>query len=326
VNVLIIGAGALGLLFGGYLSQSTSKITYVTRNNSQAKMLNDKGVVFYPLQGEATTFRPAAFSFDQDIGHIDNRSSIEDYHVMKVRLVIVTVKQTNLDKVLPWIRMNVGESVPLLFLMNGMGHHELAHQQLPHNHIYFGTTQSGATRLSPNEVEERGRSITKIGSMWKQACHPSLLNLMDKLDKKGIHLQWSEEIEVEMWRKCVINSCINPLTALFQVKNGTLIEDPALHTMMDMLYKEASMLIEEVIPQEAPKILRNGKAWEDIQEVCRITSENLSSMVQDIRHKRETEIESITGYLLSKAEEKVQMPTHSFVYQSIRFLQKQTKE
>jgi 2-dehydropantoate 2-reductase len=333
MRVLIIGAGSVGLLFGCYLRQMDITVTYVTRSKEQAEKINSSRVILHRLNGESTNLSAHAFSFEQskrwqETNEPCSRKSSKKF-ISDISTVFVTVKQTQLDPILPWIGQYVGENIPILFLMNGLGHQEKAKRSLPnHSHLYFGITQNGATKVALNEVAERGRSITKVGEIASSSDQPAssekiaFQSLVAQLNEQGIQTVWSEDIETEMLRKCMVNACINPLTALFQVANGSLITHPRLHNLMHQLYLELETLIKKARPKDAEKILKNGGLWQEIEHICRITSNNLSSMMQDIKVQRQTEIESITGYFLDQATlYDLEMPYHRFLYESVFILQ-----
>lgn len=330
LRVLIIGAGSIGLLFGSYLSQLRGNVTYITRSKEQAQIINSEGVRFHPIEGKPLHFTPQAFSIEG----LDQSFAEQLHPFLEVDLTLVTVKQTHLDQVLPFLKRHVPLGMPILFLMNGLGHVEKATKQLPQNPLYYAITQNGATRITPNKVEERGRGMTKLGQPHLPTTHPSnaegkpsLLPLIDQLidqsNQLGVRMSWSQEIEIELIRKCIVNACINPLTALFNVKNGHLLSEPRLHQWMHQLYKELVTLMNKTRTKDAEKILNNGELWQEIETICRNTSQNHSSMVQDIQHGRQTEIESITGYFLAQARQHdVQLPNHVFLNQAIHILQK----
>jgi 2-dehydropantoate 2-reductase len=336
MRVLIIGAGSVGLLFGCYLAQINMNVTFLTRGKEQADKINSSGVTLHQLNGERSNLDVRAIFFEHSKQHepessdpIVFESRMED--LSDISMVIVTVKQTQLATVLPWIGKYVGTQVPTLFLMNGMGHQEKVGHRLPqHSNLYFGITQNGATKIKLNEVAERGRSITKVGEIVPTSDKllreekREIQSLVDRLSAHGIQMVWSEDIETDMLRKCIVNACINPLTALFQVTNGSLITHSRLHTLMHKLYLELDELIKKARPKDVEKILKNGELWQEIENICRITSNNLSSMVQDIKDQRLTEIESITGYFLDQANiNDIEIPYHRFLYESVCFLQNQ---
>lgn len=324
MRVLIIGAGSIGLLFGSYFSHLQRNVTYITRSKAQSTLINTEGIKFHPIEGKMLQFTPKAYSIEEFENFTD-----QTHHVREIDFVLVTVKQTQLDEVLPVIKKHVPINKPLLFMMNGLGHVEKAMKHLPQHSLYFGITQNGAARMAPNEVEERGCGMTKIGQppllkpLSSHAEESLFLPLIDQCNQLGIRMSWSEEIEIELVRKCIVNACINPLTALFNVKNGHLLSEPRLHQWMLKLYNEIETLIKKTRTKDAEKILLNGELWQEIETICRNTSQNHSSMVQDIQHGRQTEIESITGYFLAQARlHDVMLPNHAFLYEAIHILQK----
>jgi 2-dehydropantoate 2-reductase len=324
MRVLIIGAGSIGLLFGSYLSQIQGNVTYITRSKDQSTFIKTEGVRFYPNEGEPLCFTSEAYS-------IDELEQLSEQHLqlLEIDFVLVTVKQTQLDEALPLLKEIVPMNKPLLFMMNGLGHVEKARKHLPQHSLYFGITQNGAARISPNAVEERGRGMTKIGHYQYLNPHSPdteenlFLPLIERCNQFGIRMSWSEEIEIELIRKCIVNACINPLTALFNVKNGHLLTEPRLHQWMHQLYVEIETLIKKTRAKDADKILLNGELWQEIETICRNTSQNHSSMVQDIQHGRKTEIEAINGYFLDQARKNdSKLSNHKFLYEAIYILQK----
>src|SRR5690606_32745065 len=100
-----------------------------------------------------------------------------------------------------------------------------------------------------------------------------------------------------------------------------------LNYLMGQLYSELIPLLEAVHKEDAQKILQNGRLWQDIEGVCRITSENRSSMLQDIQNNQLTEIEAVTGYFLKEARKyQLALPSHQFVYHALQFLQNRGEE
>jgi 2-dehydropantoate 2-reductase len=317
-HVLIVGAGAVGMLFGHYLTQVGIRVTFVTRGREQSGQIRDQGCILIDLKGCQHTIKPKTVAFEDETagtvaGHDD------------VAAVLVTVKQPQLPQVLDWLQASLADSIPVIFLMNGMGHLERVQDALP-NPVYYAITQCGATRRAGHLVEEKGRGVTRIGSAetgqtGEQDDRQRIAWLLQAFSAYGHALQWSSRIEVEMLRKCVINACINPLTALFQVQNGQLVHNPNLNVLMQYLYAELEALYAG--RQRMQKdVFQQGLLWEEIEKVCRITSQNQSSMLQDILNKRKTEIEAINGYFLSVAQQKaVSLPCHQFVFTAIKALE-----
>ena len=103
-------------------------------------------------------------------------------------------------------------------------------------------------------------------------------------------------------QKLVVNVCINPLTALLQVKNGELITNPFLSD------DGASIPGGRFLVKEEKEMV-----WEMVRHVCERTSHNTSSMLADVRANRQTEIGAIVGYVLEEAKKQQRsVPTLQF--------------
>ncbi|QZT33124.1 2-dehydropantoate 2-reductase [Caldalkalibacillus thermarum TA2.A1] len=313
MHVLVIGAGAMGILFAGYTWLAGHRhLTVLTRRLAQARAINDSGL-HLKLPGEKLLhLKPQAIAAEED----DKLESQPD-------LSLVTVKQTQLIPVLSWIRRNINADKPVVFIMNGLGHHDYIREALPHHRVFYGVTQCGATRIGDTKAEVRGTGVTAVGSLAGGTVDsaPSFSRWREDI-APYLDVCWTNRIEQTMWKKAVINACINPLTALFQVPNGKLADFPALTQLMKQLYDELQPLIQAVWGKETPSILEEGRLWEEIIGVCHRTADNHSSTWQDIRHGRRTEIEALNGYFVKKAAQyHIDLPAHRFVRQAILALE-----
>ena len=109
-------------------------------------------------------------------------------------------------------------------------------------------------------------------------------------------------------KKLVVNSIINPLTALYNCKNGELLGGSVVGSdTIDRLVHEAGVIIRALPGLQMDESLRDIfsderlRGW--VNEVATATAENTSSMLQDVRAGRKTEIDYINGHLVQQALE-----------------------
>ncbi len=118
----------------------------------------------------------------------------------------------------------------------------------------------------------------------------------------GFDMETTSRIGREIWAKAIINSAINPLTAIVGVRNGVILSNPELHSSAEDLIREGV---------EIAKAHGKDLTFEEMRErtfdVAKRTSRNRSSMLQDLQRKRRTEVDSINGAIAEKAAE-VGMP------------------
>lgn len=109
------------------------------------------------------------------------------------------------------------------------------------------------------------------------------------------NLQWAEDIRRPQWQKLVANAVINPLTALHDVPNGQIVDDPALRQQAAQICAEADAVL-QAINASWP-----GQSLENVLAVARATAGNTSSMRADRQRGAITEIDAINGWILKQA-------------------------
>ncbi len=215
-------------------------------------------------------------------------------------LTIVAVKSYDLDDVFD--RYDIRGKVMLI--QNGLSHISL---EKPGITKIYAVTTWGAKRESRGVVELTGRGYFRVGSESGKVD-------ISFLREAGINAEWVENIKEELYRKAAINAVINPLTALFGVKNGELVENKNLWS-----------LAKEVIGELDELFSRLGydlQIEKNVLETCKVTGGNVSSMLQDVRNGKKSEIDSITGEIISLGNKNgIRMRLNEFLYGSIKFLE-----
>lgn len=135
--------------------------------------------------------------------------------------------------------------------------------------------------------------------------------LANYLRKAGFDVRVVPSIHTARLRKLLANVCLNPVTAVFRVRNSDVLEMP-YRRFVEALAREAAA----VLRMPPPEAIRRVRA------VARATAGNRSSMLQDVLAGRRTEIEYLTGALLRLAHRRhVNVPTHAAFYQLIRIIE-----
>ncbi|MOA32778.1 putative 2-dehydropantoate 2-reductase [compost metagenome] len=123
-----------------------------------------------------------------------------------------------------------------------------------------------------------------------------------------------------IYHKLLINAVLNPLTALFDVKNGELPAHPTRMALMRALYEETALILKGAGMQ------LESDGWAQIIEVCERTSGNVSSMLSDVRAGRKTEIGAINGAVVRLAEQQqLKAPCNRAVMELVDALSKRSK-
>ncbi|AIF43854.1 2-dehydropantoate 2-reductase [Virgibacillus sp. SK37] len=288
MNIGIIGGGAIGLLLSGYLAEEHDITVYVRR--AEQKVLID-------LHGIRVTNK-----FERQHVQCKLIDQIKDQDC-----VFVCVKQFQLLEILPYVS-SLSNKVSLIFLQNGMSHIEkITNLSQP---MSIGITEHGAEKINDYTVKHTGVGVIKLAS-YNGISNRELQQLLSVFEQHDFPMVYRDNWSILLKEKLVLNAVINPLTALFQVKNSQVIQNEYIKILAKKLCEEACFVLS----------LNEVKQWSEVQRVAKATGENTSSMFKDIKEGRPTEIEAISGYLLKQCSNS-KIPYTAFVYHSIKALEK----
>ncbi|SRR6266542_1013322 len=276
-NILIVGTGALGGLFAARLAQAGYDVTVLGTWKEGLNAIRENGVRFVDSDGR---------KYQYDVHATDNpRECVETKHA----LVLVKAWQT--ERAAGQLKDCLAVDGLAVTLQNGLGNRETLIQSLGVGRVALGVTTTGATLLGAGVVKAGGEGAISIEQ--NQALGP----LEAALRSANFNVQIVDDALSLIWGKLVINSAINPLTALLRLKNGELLERPSAREMMGSLAGETAQVAfaENIkLPFDDPVAAA--------EEVARKTAANQSSMLQDVLRGAPTEIEAICGAVVKTAQ------------------------
>jgi 2-dehydropantoate 2-reductase len=224
--------------------------------------------------------------------------------VEEADVTIVAVKSYDL----PSVYRDPGLKGKVILIQNGLAHLDIERKGI--SKIYAVTTW-GARRISKGVAELTGTGYFRLGS-------DSVTLDLTFLRESGISAEWVLNIKEELYRKAAINAVINPITSLFGVKNGSVTKEKELWDVASVAIAELDDLFIKMGYR-----LEIGK---NVAETCNVTAENVSSMLQDLKTGRMTEIDSITGEILKLGEKfSMEMRVNRLLYDSVKYLQSRSK-
>ncbi|NVJ67032.1 MAG: peptide-methionine (R)-S-oxide reductase MsrB [Gammaproteobacteria bacterium] len=265
--ISILGAGAIGQLLAHKLTDASVDCQFIVKDESNY-------AASWHLQstdGELSQKIPYSKASEN--------SSLE--------LIAVCVKAPQLKAALDSIKHRISETTQLILLQNGMGHEVIAKQLVSEQNIFFASNTHGAFKASKQSIQYAGKGAIQFGALLKQDI-PAWFEHFKTAD---LNSQWQDDIESVLLRKLLVNACINPLTALYQCKNGELLNEHKKARLLALINENQNF---------ADKI---GLAFDSnlkdlVIKVIEQTADNYNSMYQDVNNHRETEIDAINGYLL----------------------------
>jgi 2-dehydropantoate 2-reductase len=199
-------------------------------------------------------------------------------------LALVLVKSWQTERAAHQLRECLAADGLALTIQNGLGNREILVEHLGASRVALGSTTTGATLLGPGLAKAGGEGTLSIEG------HDRLGPLQQALRRAGFRLDVVQDARALIWSKLVVNSAINPLTAILRVPNGQLLERPAAREMLHALALETA-----AVAQAEQIDLANSDPVQLVENVARGTAANHSSMFQDIQRGAPTEIDAICG-------------------------------
>jgi 2-dehydropantoate 2-reductase len=300
MKIVIMGAGAMGSLFGGQLSHS-EEVWLVDIRQEQVDAIRSAGVTIEE-QGEEKTAHVKATSDVTSIGKAD--------------LVIFFVKTYHTEKAASDASILQKEETVFLTLQNGLGNEEAICKRVDSRKVILGVTNHGATFLGPGRIRHAGWGKTYIGELDGKVT-PRVAQFAQVFTRAGIETEVSSNIQGVVWNKLFINVGINAVAALTGLKNGRLLDHPETLRLMEAL------VIEAVAVARKKGIPIEGNPIEKVKAVAEATGENRCSMGQDIDSRRKTEIDAINGAVVKEAERLgISVPYNQMITDLIKVLEK----
>ncbi|HEW9976987.1 TPA: 2-dehydropantoate 2-reductase [Shewanella algae] len=301
MQIGILGIGAIGQLLAQQLATAGLEPWLLPRANTPSLAEQGEKQV-YTLELGDQSLQTSFLCLAQDSSKLK-----------QLELLLVTVKAYQVEAALEPLLPKLHPNCRILLLHNGLGPHQSLAAKLNGRPLSLGTTSQGALKLSSNHIRQTGSGLTQIGDLigapMPEVMKTVLLNAIPGS-------QWSDTILEALWQKLAVNAVINPLTAIHRVNNGALAAPEFEGTICAILDELLQVAKQEGIA------LTFDTLHARVKEVIRLTAANYSSMYQDLKHGRKTEIDYINGYLQQRAEQYgLTLPINSELVAQIKALE-----
>lgn len=272
MKVVLIGAGAIGGLFGGLLYNSGHKVVFVEREHKIPR-LRDSGL---RLEMPDSSIISVKAEFRADLRGVSD-----------VDLCVVTVKAYDTKSAVTHV-VSANLNCPVVLLQNGLGVEKDAEEVLGRS-VARGLTSCGAMAEEVGVVKVVGLSRTVLGSR-DSGLLETCFEFADALKSAGLPVEVTRNIDGATWVKTIVNSSINPLGTLLNMKNGELLENEYTRTLLTNIAREGWK-----VALNLGVILEPKNPVEETLAIARATYNNRNSMLIDVLRGRRTEVDYING-------------------------------
>ena len=272
MEIVVLGAGAIGSLFGAKLSVG-NEVTLVARPG-HVRAMNTQGLRIEGIESETVCLR-AVTSLDR---------------LGPDALILLTTKVPDSAAALAPVAAMVRDDTTVVCLQNGLGSEQIAREALGDRCIVLrGVTQCGAIFSGPGVIQFMARGYTLIEPHDRSSLIAKILTTA------GLDCRVSDHIDADIWHKLIVNCVVNPITALIGCEVGG-IANPDLDPLNQLIIDECLAV------GEARGLVFETDFLHEIKEVFR-PSHNIASMLQDLRRGRRTEIDYMNGAVANAGRE-----------------------
>mgnify|MGYP000000142471 FL=1 len=277
MKILFAGAGALGSRFGYLLFKNGEDVTFVDtwkdhveniRNNGLRVIIDDKELGYYNIP----TYYPEDAQGKYDV-------------------VFVATKSMQLRSMLTKVKHLMHENTKIICILNGLGHVDTLKEFVKEENILIGVTLWTSGLGGPGVLKAYGSGKTEIKQVKEEKLEDTK-GLIDRLNKAGLNMKYSDNTFQSIWHKAGLNCVLNTYCTLIDCNIGEY------GSFKQNLELTRAVLNEVTAVAKAEGVKVNQELVENnIENLFDPSTGGLHypSLYQDMKNGRLTEIDYLNG-------------------------------
>lgn len=301
MRIVVLGAGALGSLYGGRLHGQGAEVVLVDVWREHVEAINRNGLRIDGPEETKVVHVPACLP-QQVHGKAD--------------LVMIFTKTFHTQEALEGIKTCLDDHTMLMTLQNGLGNAERLLKYVGPHRIIVGTTSFPSDLMAPGHIRSAQKGYTYIMRLDRQRSE-TLSHIGRLLDQAGFNCTVMEDVFPYIWEKVAFNSALNSLAAVTRLTVGELGSNEHSKRLAQKVCAEVLGVAEKkgvAVSRERVQAM--------LEEAFRQHRDHQPSMLQDILSGRRTEIEAINGAVLKEAHQLgLEVPFTECLYRLVKTIE-----
>ena len=279
MKVAVIGAGAMGCIFGAALARSGAELVCLDRSPEVVAALQQHGIRVRGVLGDQTV-AVGATTDPAQLGAVD------------MALVLVDAAATPAAAAMA--KAFLRPEGFALSLQNGIGNLEALVEALGPQRVMAGITYNSGTGEGPARSWHTHLGLTTMGEATGEISL-RLQAMAERFRAQGMAVELTGQVEAAIWSKFVHNCAINPISALTGLRPAQIMQTPPAQVLMEHVIDEILQVVDAL-----GIVLPEHDARSEILQHCRERM-NQPSMLQHLRAGRPTEIGALNEALVARA-------------------------
>lgn len=295
MKIGIIGTGAVGGYFGAKLFKTGFEIVFIGTKKS-TETIKETGFFIKSPDGDIEIKEPNISS---------SYKSIEDCD-----LILVCTKAYNTKEIAEGIKDFLGSKAIVLSLQNGVENEEILSSVLGKEKIIPASIYLSAAAEKPGLINHAGSGRIILGEFSKEETE-RIKKIKEIFDKANIPTKISPNLFHDMWKKLIVNSAYNGMTAVI----GTPLTKINEVTEAKQLYFDILKEGQNVAKAEGIEISDSEveKLFSMLEQPVFINFK--SSTLQDFEKRKPLEIDAIQGSLIKIGQKhNIKTPLNKTIY------------
>ncbi|WP_199136504.1 ketopantoate reductase family protein [Pedobacter sp. ASV12] len=282
-KIVVAGIGGVGGYFGGLLAKkyanSAVQVSFIARGE-HLEQIRERGLTV--IKGEVSFIARPYLATDNA-----NEIGLADY-------IIICTKNYDLDTIIAQLKPCIGPQTTILPLLNGIEGAEKIRSLLPQTTVPSGCVYIVSAIKEPGVVENIGHQ-QKLFFGIDQVTDERLNQLQHFLKAAGIEATLTSTISKIIWQKFIFLSSLATATSYFDQPVGELLQ--ANRETLAKLITEVTTLAKAKGIAVDPDIMDKSMAHYEA-----LPDQATSSMHRDFMANKQTELESLTGYVVRQGK------------------------
>ena len=305
MRIYVIGAGAMGSVYGGLLKRAGNDVTLIDPRADHIGVIVRDGLTVEGVRGRHVIRVPAQMSH-AGLPPADFVIIFTDANATKeaARTAAQVLKPDGFA----------------LTLQNGIGNVEALVAELGEARVIAGVSMNSAANPEPGRAQYTNAGLTSIGELDGRNSK-RIAEVARLLNNAEIETKVIPDPMAHIWGKFVLNCAVNPLTAVTGLRSGEIYRTPEVNSLQDRIIDEILMVVERKgvrISEPDPR--------KKIKEHCRVRY-NRPSMMQHVEQGRRTEIDALNGALVREARALgMAVPYNEAIVAAVKGLEKSRRQ
>ena len=277
-KVAVLGAGAMGCLFGGLMAEKGLDVILIDVWKEHVDAINSKGLKMDGHGGDR---------------YIKIKATTDPSTLKPVDAIIIMCKATALEKALTNAKNIIGDKTMLMSFQNGIGHEAILQKIAGKEKVLGGTTTQASNVLGPGHVKNHAALPSWIGE-YDGGMSDRVKDLAETFTAHNLETIAVPDIKKRKWMKLFALTAMGPLSSIFDLHHTDLYISNKNQEVSRELAKKIILETREVAKADGVDVTED-ECLEMFNKIVDSKQTNKSSMCFDILNKRKTEIDFING-------------------------------